>query len=726
MINSIMKKPIDFYNNIIDNLADGRVYDALQLIKEQLSILQDWPTMDECQKIGETYGLMLKYFAEGMQDSGRDEVYIKLLRQILAIADFVKYQRGIMDSSNPYYQKARTLSKSSRTLYYYIRKIESASRQDLFSSIVDEGAEPNADAIRRLYEDLFDAIWVKTTLTEDDKKVLADFLESKEQNPDKRSWMISALTMSALYYYDEAKLELLVNNINSGIYQVQMRAIVGLSLIAMYYKKRFEIDAPHALLDFIPGLSSTWAMLQVLYYNTYNTKRVRLQIENDLMPMFFELQGKVDPERLQNILEDETPELPPDIDPALVNRLQGKIRSISEQLENGLDMYYSNFARLKNTSFFQEVHNWFKPFVTYDNSRFDADAKLLPGGAMLKLCDSDMYSLLETMSMLPDNMKQMIKSQIEDAKEAYGNGVGRDFNNMYADLQFSEKPEECLRYALYYLQNLYRFFEIKIPRDTEGNPFQAVPDLIFIDSPLIQTRVLPEDYMTVAMEAYNQKLYRHALCLMDCWSMSEELTDSECLICGFSHAMLREYESAIDFFEEIIAHGSASEDVLVLYANCLSATGNYTKAVAVYESLENAGYESLNLYSYAVALSHAGEYERAADILFKEDYLHPGQANVERLLAWCSLKAGNAEQALKYYEKRLGDSSAIPADFFHAGHAALALGDVARAVGLYKTYSSYHPNTHYTLFTSEDVDLLESLQVPVPSIRFVSEAVMHL
>jgi len=205
-----------------------------------------------------------------------------------------------------------------------------------------------------------------------------------------------------------------------------------------------------------------------------------------------------------------------------------------------------------------------------------------------------------------------------------------------------------------------------------------------------------------------------------------KFTRDENLICGFCQAMLHDYESAIEHFEAIGPVELMSDDVQALLATCYDSAGYFDSAIEVYVFLAEKQSYALNNYNYAVALSHGGYFDQAQDVLFEEDFLRPGQPKVERLLAWCSLKSANAEQAAKYYEKIISESAPKASDYFNAGHAALALGDVPKAVNYYKmsaaTRASESANPSPIRLSDEDNAMLDALKVPRLVARLAIEA----
>ena len=275
-----MEQPtfLDDYNKAVHDISLGQhLKRVIEKQKTQISNLKDWNLMDECLKIEEAYQLMLKFFSEGVKDEKRSEVYELLQKRLLVLAQKIKRKRGIRESSDIYYSKLRFVAHQSYTLQYYTNRLRAVYSQNLFLSITE--ASKGDDNARETYiEDLFDYVWVMPALTKEEYDELNNmFFNEQFVSDDEKLWLVSALTISTLSFYDERKLRLLVSLSDYENMRVACRATVGLSLVVMYHHELLKVSCPHQLLDFRPDLSATWAMLQVYYLTLSNTKRIRRQ-----------------------------------------------------------------------------------------------------------------------------------------------------------------------------------------------------------------------------------------------------------------------------------------------------------------------------------------------------------------------------------------------------------------------------------------------------------------
>ena len=78
--------------------------------------------------------------------------------------------------------------------------------------------------------------------------------------------------------------------------------------------------------------------------------------------------------------------------------------------------------------------------------------------------------------------------------------------------------------------------------------------------------------------------------------------------------------------------------------------------------------------------------EEGTKLLYKLDYEHPNNANVRRVLAWCTMLQGNFDKAIDIYMRLLSQPDAVSADRLNAAYAHWLSRDVARAVALLREY----------------------------------------
>lgn len=740
---------MDSYCHTLDLLADGHLLKAISLQKEAVSELQNWSLMDELVKIEETYILMLKYFSEGADDPRRSDVYDDVVNRTLAMAEKIKRQEGFLQANTAYYSKLRTVARQGRTLTYYSRRLQMLSQHMLLNDILaDDSQETEAPDHSRsvLVEELFDYVWVAGQMTEEDYDALESLLAGDILTGGEKMWLVSALTLSLLSYYDQPKLSLLINIADSYYHSsssdnsvIFSRAIAGIAIAAMYYRRRFAVDhSATALLDFMPEIGKAMTMLQVQFLLQYQTHRIRKTFDQDFMSLVNEMRGKItDMEELRNILEDEDPELPPGIDPDVVRAIQSRLHQANDMAHRGLDMMYHHFRQLKAYPFFRETRNWLKPTQVPTPDFSETLGKMAPLFSLSRMCDSDKHSMAATLASMPQTLGQMLSAQMQDLDiqqessesllEEERQRIIDTFHQQYSDISLADEVSPSLAFAGSYIQDLYRLFLIRMEKEDEANPFKAVPDLLFLDSPLISPHVSCSEASVAIDYACRYGLYRHALTLINAFYTAGDTPVDIMLSRAFCYAMVRDYHSAVESFSLCEEHLDA--EMLTLYASCLMSAGKPEEAVRIYErelgtvspaaegspTSEDEGQTvgARSLYSYAVALSQTGRYADACQALYQEDYLRPDQVKVVRLLAWCCLRS-DADAALSHYQRLLAMQPLRPSDWLNAGHAALATGHTSQAI-------DYYRHSQATSLTESDRSLLLSLSVSPLIVNLVTD-----
>lgn len=719
---------INYYKEILDTISEGNIVVAINILKNRISELQDWAMMDECVTIEQTYHAMLRFFAQGAKDEHRDDVYCDILVRLVDVAQRLERKSKIKHDSSLLYSKIRIVTRQARTLQYYTNRLKTNRQQALFLSIMEQNDENTDDTCRKLLEELFDYLWVATQFSKDDIDSLKELFATDYLNSYEKAWMVSALSLSALSYFHISKIQILSDIIDTTDGVVQCRAFVGVALIIMLHHKTISALRLDKKLSIFTSSanSATWSVLQVLLFTTYNTRRVRKQFTDQIFPLISQLQANVgNPENLLDILQDESAELPPEIDPSLLHKIHNRIQKVNDQVMQGLDVYYEQFSQLKAYSFFHEVRNWFMPFELCSSESRDQlhNLSILMGHS--NLCDSDKHSLLATIGMMPSQQMEFIKQQIQQLDIHNVSNENQDidirlhenYRQLCDTLDLSQATSPSLAYAQFYLQDLYRFFFIKMKGEHDHNPFEADSLLLFANHMVCDEMINTSDSYVITMQAYAMKLYRHTLNLLP--MCDEDEADRLLVIQGLCHSVLGEHAEAIDAFElHDLNYGNMPSEAKIVYANSLSADMQYEKAVKVYETIPPD--EMIDQIGYASALSTLGRYEDSLNLLYKEDFLNPGQIEIQRHIAHDLLYINKPDQAMRYCQQILSTHSPKPKDYLIAGHCQLVAGDIPKALQYYKNVVRLEP--HSPLFNTEDKDLLLDLGVSLVTVNLIADA----
>lgn len=153
--------------------------------------------------------------------------------------------------------------------------------------------------------------------------------------------------------------------------------------------------------------------------------------------------------------------------------------------EEGADVYFSQFKKLKEDDFFNELQNWFIPFYN-ENPHLKVVRSIMDRLSFLKnlngsstMCDSDAYSFLLSMKGAPeDSVKEWGKKYTDDKLDDVEDFDDEELEDEELDDEKAELVEqvnekhEKTRILRRYIHDLYRFFELAPMRSSFVNPFE--------------------------------------------------------------------------------------------------------------------------------------------------------------------------------------------------------------------------------------------------------------
>ena len=105
-------------------------------------------------------------------------------------------------------------------------------------------------------------------------------------------------------------------------------------------------------------------------------------------------------------------------------------------------------------------------------------------------------------------------------------------------------------------------------------------------------------------------------------------------------------------------------------------------------------------------LAEMEQYEEALNYFFQLHFIKSNCVKAWRGIGWCSFISRKYEQAMKYYEKIIGQKpQAI--DYMNAGHVAWVMGDIQKAVTFYgKAIIACESREHFLEMFHKDEEAL--------------------
>lgn len=692
-------------------LEARRLYSALSSLRGLAALLRDTAHADELDTLISSYAIMLDYMERGASDPERSKLYRNFTRRAWEISDALA-RRGQLSDDTAFY----TTSRATLTTLL--------------------GHEPQlADLLRpdAPVRNVFDALWTSGPWTADDEATVAVYLGASEVCDDFKLVALSAVTLSAMSFFDIAKVRTLIALIASPDLAQRVRALVGLTFVLMLHPDRLMAYPDElASLTFLTGGDPHFAAdietLQTQLFLSLETKRIERDLQEKLIP---KVMKRIEHLRLDRSLglddlkdklasADLNPEWEAD---GSSSELEKYMSEFVELQQRGADMYMSSFKMFKQRfPFFRAACNWFYPFTLShpdvpEAARHSDTLRLMLHGP--GLCDSDKFSFAFMAAQLPGTENFTMPGS-DGTMGMNSDDVNEVIEGVKQEQQIDTREGRVRELMRSYVQGFYRFTQLYYHRESFADPFKANPFLA--DLPPYAHLLSDKRFVErMAEVAFKDKAYALALSLFRRIS-ADDLSAGQWQKMGYSA------EQAGDLDLALTAYGMANDIkpsspwTLRHLAGVLRQTGSYESALVTYQSLAEILPDDASVaMRQAECLIHLKRYDEAFKFLFKADYLSEGPSPALRALGWCSLLTGKTEQAEKYYRRVIDEQQPGPTDWLNAGHVAWLSGHVGDAIARYRKAL---PKDHPEDFLKEDADLLRSHGLDDEAIALMTDAVL--
>ena len=681
----------------IASLLDGRrVKDAIDGLRALAREAANGPIIDAIDVVEQSYRYMLQYAADGVSDPERDRIYNDIVIKIKEIADVVVNELVAKTSPKLYYSTLRVERVRPETLESLVKRYSDALDAERVYAELPDGERDieRLASLREAKENVASAIFKKVWTTYPVMQPGVDSLRAITSNqalPDVlRQQVISAVMMNLLEHYSEPLLLVLIDLYLADRNDLGLKSLCC-ALIVMY-EYRGIISRSRELQLRMSGLvddSRACADIMLIFLQfirARTTERITKKVQTELVPELMKLKPELR-NKLQGIDADDDPEAiaaNPDWQEMLdKSGITAKMMELNKMQMEGSDVFLSSFARLKSFPFFNDVANWFVPFVM-DSSVVTRVLRNSKGKLMEMVnhsgvfCDNDKYSFILSLSGLPEDRRAVMLGQFDEQSGAMAEMVK-------SELPDSEKVRENT--VNKFVQNLYRFFNLFPRRSEFYNPFACTLNLIEVPfvggilSDIANLKLIAEFY-------FKQELYADAASL---FSKLEKMSESGADLyqkLGFCYERMKDYRKAVENYEKVDLIKPDDVWTLKRMASCRRATGDVEGALDCYERLE-----ALQPGNVPVANNignchlELGDVKEALKYYFKVDYLSGNSVKTMRPIAWCSFLDGNYAQSIEYYDKIIALKPSF-GDYINRAHVQLAGGNVRGAVADYRRAAS--------------------------------------
>lgn len=692
---------------------------AIEMMRQQLTGIQDWSLTSRLDEIETSYGFMLQYFRQGVEDQGRMAMYTQLLGKSLLLNDDIRSAVLYPTSSFLIYQEKRIQTASTVTYKDITGSLEDFAQ---LSNPQAEGYMSFADAHEKTLSLMFRKIWASGLWSRQDLDDVLEIVSSPLILNDDRMLAVSAVTLSLFDRFDPLKIQLLAVAQRSEETGVALRALTGLALAVMKYDDILtffpETTTMLSVISGQPDMKERMIMLQMALLLTRETVKLEDRMRKEIIPNLLKNPklGSVDIE--EALRNDPNPDWE---QWAKNSGLQDKIQEISEMQMQGADVYMATFSKMKGYSFFNEPGNWLRPFDmdqpdvrrAFGNQNSDVQniSNILLASPMF--CNSDKYSFCLMFQKIPAIQRDTMLGQIipPDA----------DIKGMST---FRISPEMQLRR---YVQDLYRFYKLH-PQSCEfWDPFSTQLDLIGTESlkPLIFSA---ENIRSVATYLLEKEYYKESCHLFRLYTEQPdaEMTESQLYQkMGYAFQNNEDYAEAIESYIRADILDPDNTWTLLHTASCYRLSGDNHKALETYLHLERLKPEDINIqFHIGESLAADGQYSEALQRFFKVFYLKPQSKRALRAIAWYSLLSKDTEQAVRYYGKLLETDSPDVQDLLNAGHAYLVQGNLEESVRLYSMSAAKAGTDEFLKLFRADIPTLTELGIDKETLPLIIDLII--
>ncbi len=680
----------EILSKAINCLMDRRLSNAIEVL-EQLYVQR--PSLmghSEFEAIKTDYQLMVDYMGRGFSDSHRESLYSTLLQRLYRVAADLEISWRCKNVS-AYVNSFRVIDHLN-TSHDFVRTVLESFVSDIamLSLQPEETREQKStelyDRHQSFMNRLFSALWTSCQWTDDDCKFYTELLLSPTVMSTDQQVIVSAISLGAMNQFDINKFKTLVNVYQKATDEhVRQRALVGWVLAVFEGMDIFpEQDTLIRELCENPTITRELLTLQIQFFYSKDAEKDNDKIQRDIMPDIMR-NSNLTIGRLGIIEKEEDAIesiLHQDADEKRMEQMEEKVRKMMDMQKQGSDIYFGGFSQMKRFPFFNDMVNWFTPFYLNHPALRPVISKLGDTKFLNTLmersnfCESDRYSFAFA-------LEQIINQLPSDIKEVIGSDA------MLGPLAESDDMEDAISIRRTYLQDLYRFFRLYHTANDFINPFEDNGKGDFVADTFFFTY---KSFMGTGLDDVKLRLASHLYKHQQMTELAELLTTFQsadpryAILMGYTNIHMGKAEFAYQFFDYALKAEPDNQWALKGKARAALDAEDYKTAEEVYTELLKLepGHKNYTM-NRCVALLKLGRTSEVREELFRLDYQYPEDMNVKRVLAWAMLSDNSLDKASQLYDTLLTSTPAHE-DYLNAGYCQWAMGNVQRAVELFREW----------------------------------------
>ena len=354
---------------------------------------------DKFIAIANDYNLMCDYMLRGFKDPAREGLYKSLLERLYKVTANLLLSWNC--KNKPTFVDAFRTADQLNLSHSFVRSVLENFVSDIaMLSLAPEAERKNKET--ELYERhqtfierLFNALLVSRQWSESDAKFYTDLLTSPTIDASDQMLIVSAITLSAMTIYDVKKFSTLVNVYRHAQEEkVRQRALVG-CVLSLTDNPLFVKEQASLMDELIASeeMKRELLNLQKQMFNCMDAERDNDKIQRDIMPnimknsdLQFNRFGITEKESdaLENILH-------PDADEHKMEMMEESIQKMMKMQQQGSDIYFGGFSKMKRFPFFDHIANWFMPFSAHHPGLKEVAQKLGDSSFLDKMTEQGLF-----------------------------------------------------------------------------------------------------------------------------------------------------------------------------------------------------------------------------------------------------------------------------------------------------------------------------------------------
>lgn len=392
-----------------------------------------------------------------------------------------------------------------------------------------------------------------------------------------RQLFVSAFMLGCINFYDREKMTVL-RHLSRGGYEpeVTQRARVGFVLVALAAPSDYAYVENLGILSEDESFRRLVGEMQRVMHLEESADKVGGEVLASFMRGIF---SRAALELTEHMKEKTDVAIDEDVPYSFEQDFKDGFQKIVSKEEEGADVYYTQFKKMKTAGFFDSVYNWFMPF--YDENPWLREVqKVMDAHDFLRhmkecsaMCDCDIYSFLLSMrdapdeaikQLRPENGEAIGREEILDDEEMDGENLdGEDLDDdeeMDGNPQIDEKAEMS-KILRSYIHDLFRFFELSPMRKSFVNPFELNRKQPLLLNVAYKNMRFDKQRLSMARFGAKHKDYKFTDQML---SLVRNPTEEQNFMQALACYGLEEYDYAVELLEELMEQGAKKKSCLLM------------------------------------------------------------------------------------------------------------------------------------------------------------------